>query len=192
MINEYSAKRFCCEDISLIENYNESINDESQTWALHHKLEIELNKSKQELIDLGLYYNRPAAELIFLTKSEHHRLHMNNMTNTHKLHHLIAMKTRKTHIVKDETRKKMSESHKGIVSWNKGISHSEETKRKMSESQKRIKRTWLIGQISPMKGKHHIEESNEKNRHAHLGKPAAIKGKKKVWNDESHTKYHYE
>jgi len=36
----------------------------------------------------------------------------------------------------DETRKKMSESHKGLNSWNKGLKASNETKLKMSENKK--------------------------------------------------------
>ena len=38
----------------------------------------------------------------------------------------------------------MSESHKGIVSWNKGISHSEETKKKMSDYWKKHG-NWIKG-----------------------------------------------
>ena len=75
MIKGKNVKRYCCEDISLIENYNEAINSD-EMWQCHHRLEIELNKSKQELIDIDLYYNRPASELIFLTRSEHKALHM--------------------------------------------------------------------------------------------------------------------
>lgn len=74
MIKEKNVKKYCCEDISLIENYNEAINSD-EMWDCHHRLEIELNKSVQELKDLNLYFNRPADELIFLTKSEHIKIH---------------------------------------------------------------------------------------------------------------------
>lgn len=70
-----SIKLICCEDISLIDNYNEAINDKEKMWDCHHRLEIELNKTRSELIKLNLYYNRPATELIFLTRSEHKLLH---------------------------------------------------------------------------------------------------------------------
>lgn len=69
------AKELCCEDISLIENYEEALADKTQTWICHHRKGIELNKSKKELKAMGLYYNRPACELIFLTESEHQRIH---------------------------------------------------------------------------------------------------------------------
>lgn len=75
MICKKKVKQFCSEDISLIENYQEAIIDHTQTWHCHHRLEIELNKSGNELISMNLYYNRPASELIFLTKSDHMSLH---------------------------------------------------------------------------------------------------------------------
>ena len=75
MICKNRVKKFCSEDISLIENYQEAINDTTQTWHCHHRLEIELNKSGNELINMNLYYNRPASELIFLRKSDHMSLH---------------------------------------------------------------------------------------------------------------------
>ena len=67
---------YCCEDISLIENYEKALNDRTQTWICHHKLGIEF--SREELIANGLYFNRPARELIFLTKAEHKKLHNNS------------------------------------------------------------------------------------------------------------------
>lgn len=66
---------FCNEDITKIENFNEAINDRTQVWECHHRLETELGKTADELRELGLYDNRPASELIFLTKSEHSHLH---------------------------------------------------------------------------------------------------------------------
>lgn len=79
MINEHNAKRFCSEDIALIENYQEAIADEEKMWDVHHRRECDaegrtLFTSKQ-LIDMGLYLNRPAAELIFVTRSMHWKLH---------------------------------------------------------------------------------------------------------------------
>ena len=75
MICERTIKDYCCEDPHLIENYNEAINDKTQTWECHHRLEIDLDKTTNELKELGLYWNRPASELIFLTSSEHSKLH---------------------------------------------------------------------------------------------------------------------
>ena len=71
----HKYSQFCNEPIENIENYELATSDTKHTWDLHHKLEIELNKTKQQLIDDGLYYGRPAKELIFLTRAEHVRLH---------------------------------------------------------------------------------------------------------------------
>lgn len=71
MINVKGARKYCREDISLIENYELALNDETQTWHIHHRLEIQDDKqvSVEELIEQGLYYGRPAKELLFITKS---------------------------------------------------------------------------------------------------------------------------
>lgn len=74
MICEETIYRFCDGDISKIENYDKAINDDTQTWDCHHRLE-ELGFTKDELKYLGLYYKIPADELIFLTRQEHIDIH---------------------------------------------------------------------------------------------------------------------
>lgn len=46
------------------------------------------------------------------------------------------MMNRRGQLHTEKTKKKMSESHKGVTPWNKGKHISEETKKKMSESMK--------------------------------------------------------
>ena len=77
MICEYTAKQYCCEDLSLIENYDLAVADTTQTWECHHRGEV-LPCGRFSIDDLkkfGLYYNRPASELIFLTPTTHRSLH---------------------------------------------------------------------------------------------------------------------
>ena len=81
MINKYAAKQYCCEDISLIENYELAIKDDVK-YVCHHRLEIELHLRQKQLKELDLYYNRPASELIFLTDIEHKKLHAAGEYNT--------------------------------------------------------------------------------------------------------------
>lgn len=123
MIHEYNAKRFCKEDINLIENYEEAINDKNTTWDLHHIRELtpdcDFAYSRKDLKKMNLYYQRPANELIFLRRSEHIALH-NKGSN-----HPLYGKTRS-----DETRAKISEAKKGKTV-------SAETKQKMSDSRKK-------------------------------------------------------
>lgn len=75
MISEYYAKQRCFEDISLIENYEAAIADQTQTWHCHHRWETDRDISAEELIFCCEYDYVPADRLIFLTLSEHARLH---------------------------------------------------------------------------------------------------------------------
>lgn len=79
MINENQAKRYCCEDISLIENYAAAVAD-SKMWDCHHRAETDWKLTCKELKAQGRYWNRPASELIFLTKSAHKQLHYDTGT----------------------------------------------------------------------------------------------------------------
>ena len=148
MICEKIVKSYCKDDISLIENYDKAIADKTQVWQCHHRRETIY--SVKDLQDIGEYYNRPACELIFLTPVDHRRLH--------NLGKPSGMKG-KQHSA--ETRKKMSEAHKGKQAWNKGIPQSEETRKKMSEAHKGENNYWF--------GKHHSEEAKKKNSEAHKG-----------------------
>lgn len=135
MINEYNARKFCYQDISLIENYDKAIADKERTWQCHHRNEIIMNCGKKELIAVGAYYDRPARELIFLTKGEHRRLHMKGkkFSEEHKRKMSVAKKGKK---FSEEHKRKLSEAHKGQQT-RLGKKLSSETKRKISESKKR-------------------------------------------------------
>ena len=144
MISKRSAKAYCRDDISLIENYDKAVSDTTQMWHCHHRRETIY--SAKELIDISEYYNRPACELIFLTKSEHIRLHL--LCKHHS----------------EETRNKMSEAQKGkqlsedtrkkIAEARKGKHRSAETRKKMSEAQN---------------GKQLSEDTRKKMSEAHKG-----------------------
>lgn len=154
MISEKHARKYCYQDISLIENYELAVADKKKTWHCHHRGEILTcgTYSIQDLKKFGLYWNRPASELIFLTNSEHRRLHSNGNKYALGCHR------------SEETRQKMSEAHKGMkqseeaikkmVKSKKGYKHSEETKRKISEAMKGKKGHWT--------GKHLSEEAKRK------------------------------
>lgn len=108
MINVNCAKSFCKEDISKIENYDKAIKDNSQTWHCHHRTEIWWNCSKQELLDNDCYYNRKACELIFLTPTEHLRIHNKGK--------VLSMETRRKiskRAISIETRRKMADGQRG-------------------------------------------------------------------------------
>ena len=119
-----------CKDYENIENYHKAKADDFVGWNCHHRLETHNSDGKRravyitasELQALGMYYGRPASELIFLTSSEHKQLHMKGE------HHSMYGKQ-----LSEETKKKLSEVNKGKQAWNKGKTLSEETKIKMSE-----------------------------------------------------------
>ena len=82
MINRAQVVSYCCEDISNIENYELAI-AATDMWECHHRLETHdengsvrsKNVSCKVLQEKGLYKKRPAKELIFLSRKDHHNLH---------------------------------------------------------------------------------------------------------------------
>lgn len=101
-----------CKEYQKIENYELAKADNFKGWEIHHRLEITLDGehayTKDDLVKMNMYYNRPHFELIFLTRSEHRRLH--NSTTYYKN---IMSKVQKVHKVDNATRSKLSASHIG-------------------------------------------------------------------------------
>ena len=115
-----------CKDYKDIENYDKAKADNFLGWCCHHRKGADIPREK--LIALGMYYNRPASELIFLKRSGHQSLHQKGKKCS------------------KETKKKLSETHKGklfseehknkISESKKGKLFSEEHKKKLSEANK--------------------------------------------------------
>lgn len=76
--------KYCCEDYKSIENYEKAVNS-PELWICHHRQKTHnpdgtrrsVNLSVDDLKLWDLYYNRPANELIFLTRTEHRKVHRN-------------------------------------------------------------------------------------------------------------------
>lgn len=184
MINETYANAYCSDDISGIENYEQAVNDKTQTWHCHHRLEIQgqFRNSISLLKRCGLYYHVPAWQLIFLTRADHTRLH--KLGNHHS----------------EESRKKMSIALKGKFCgeknpmfgkspWNSGKHLSEETKKKLSLSHSGEKNPMFgkRGEKSHWFGRHHSEESRRKmsisrsgERNHRFGKHMSAATKEKI------------
>ena len=206
-----NGKRFC-KDFTKIENYEKAVNDTTQTWVCHHRLETHTSDGERRKVDLlvkelkalDMYYNRPPEELIFMTALDHKRLHNKGKPRSEETKKKLseALKGRKRGSHSDETKKKiseankgkkrtseqkkkMSEAHKGQIAWNKGKKtrpHSEETRKKMSEAHK---------------GYSHSEETKRKLSEAHKGYSHSEESKKKMseahkgklaWNKGKHCK----
>ena len=130
-----------CKDYENIENYEKALADNFKGWCCHHRKGVDI--ITEELKALGMYYNRPASELIFLTRSEHKSLHQKGKQFS------------------EEHKNKLSEAHKGKPSPNKGKHFSEEHKKKLSEAKK--------GKKFSEETKKKIGEANKGNKY-HLGK----------------------
>lgn len=88
MFRKVDVTRYC-KDFTKIENYSKALCDTHNVWVIHHKRENLYYKSgrwierdvwltKQQLIEMGQYYNVSPDELIFMERTEHRRLHMNH------------------------------------------------------------------------------------------------------------------
>lgn len=162
MISEQNAKKYCCEDISLIENYDAAIKDTTQIWDCHHRGEILTcgKFSARTLMENKLYWDRPASELIFLPHGLHYSIHLRGnqftkgvspwnkgRTGVYSSETLTRMKSSliRSHSDKDY-RERQSKSHKGKKMPPRGAEHkarlsksllghpvSETTRRKIGE-----------------------------------------------------------
>ena len=168
---KHNFERYC-KDYENIENYDKAKKDNFKGWECHHRLETHLptgerrdaDISHKELKALGMYYHRPASELIFLTESEHSSFNKGKKRS-------------------EETRRRMSESAKGkkrstearrkMSESAKGKKMSEEARRKMSESHK---------------GKQHSEDTKKKMSETHKGKNVWIRGRR-WYNNGKETKF---
>ncbi len=131
MISRKNTGLFCSEPIENIENYERAVNDSEHKWDCHHRGEILPcgNYSMKTLKKFGLYYKRPASELIFLPRGEHTRIH--------KVGNKFGCGYKHT----EESRRKMSMAKKGKPGVRNflGHHHSEVTRMKMSESHRGLK-----------------------------------------------------
>ena len=135
MINKKCILKYC-KNYTEIENYELALKSD-ELYECHHRLETHnsdgerrmVELSRTELIALGMYYDRPPEELIFLSNFDHNSLHHKGKTSYKGFKH------------SDETKKKISEVHKGKIPWNKGKKNTEETRKKISEALKGKKNT---------------------------------------------------
>lgn len=73
MLNIKQAHKYCYESIELIQGFKEA-SESAEMYHVHHRFE-DMGLSRKDLIELGLLYNRPACELMFIDGKEHNRRH---------------------------------------------------------------------------------------------------------------------
>ena len=104
-------------EIEKVENYEKAKIDNFRGWNIHHRLETHTSEgikrlvqiTKEELIALDMYFDRPANELIYLTIPEHTSVHCKGR----KCSEEQKRKTSKTlmgHTVSESTYKKLSKT----------------------------------------------------------------------------------
>lgn len=121
MISIEGIKEYCNGDITKIENYELAVADNTKIWRCHHRLETHnsdgekrlVHIRREELEALDMYYNRPPEEFIFLTNSEHTKLHFTGQAG---------------HTLSEETKQKISKANKSL---------SKEVKQKIYDSHKK-------------------------------------------------------
>lgn len=167
MISKSHARQYCSESITKIENYEEALKSEDR-YDCHHRDEIKVlpsgmkvYRSQKDLIEAGRYWKCPANELIFIRHDDHLLLHGSERPVDHEKASNIAKQASITRIARgnhwhsEETKKKISEAHKGKSSWNKGLTYSNpkvsialtgkklSEKTKMNMSKSRTGRKWF-------------------------------------------------
>lgn len=172
-----------CTDITKVENYDIAVSSDKK-YELHHRLEThtsdgelrKANLSIDELKALDMYFHRPPEELIFLTISEHRKLHNIFKENPMKRPEVRAKvaKKAKGRKVSQETKLKHSIDSSSRHWYNNGIDEvfakgcpegyipgrlpfSKERNEKISKALKGRK-TWNTG----LKGSKHSEETKKK------------------------------
>ena len=136
MINYEMAKKYCCEDISRIENFEIAATDTTEVWHIHHRNEILEHKTRTQLINENRYYSIPAAELIFLTSVDHRILHGQNILDETRIKISENTRGKKHEPMSDEQKQKISEATSGDRNGMYGKHHSVESKTKISQTRK--------------------------------------------------------
>ena len=132
---KHSFEKYC-KDYKNIENYDKAAAGNFKGWHCHHRLETHTPDGERRLVDipqaelksLGMYYNRPPEELIFLTSREHHAFKKGKYTGENNPFY------GKKH--SEESKRRISEARKGENNPFYGRKHSEESKKKNAEAHK--------------------------------------------------------
>lgn len=132
-MNAKYYKRYCS-SIEQVENYELALKDNFKGWDCHHRLETHnsdgerrlVDISSRELMDLGMYWDRPPEELVFMRRREHTTLHNVNVARCQRI-----SKSKIGIPRSEETKRKVSETRKL-----RGIKPSLEQRKKQSEFMK--------------------------------------------------------
>ena len=148
--------KFCSDPLDKIEHYEEALAEDFKGWCIHHRLEIQQDKrvSRQELKDKGLYYGRPASELVFMRNGEHTTLHWFGKSMPEEVKNKI-------------TQTRLQRIANGEIKVDTSCLHTPEVRAKISIANKK---RLADKKNHPMYGKHQTQESSQKNSLAQRGR----------------------
>lgn len=152
---------------TITESHREAL---KKSWTKERREKAKIIQSKVQ----KEFYQTDAGKLVAKQHAERMKGKKHSEESKRKM-----SESHKGHIISEETRNKISQANKGNIA-------SEETKKKLSESHK--------GQIPWNKGKRGIysEETINKISNTLKGCPSNIKGKHKVYDNKELNLYHYE
>lgn len=142
MFSHRQATAYCCESLQLIDGYDKAVSS-SEEYCIHHRFE-DMGLSYKDLIELGMYYKRPACELIFLTRSDHSTKH--GLTRSANIDFVKkSSQWSKSAWATPEFRRKQKEGLNKVINtkeYRKNLSDG--VKRALSTPQARAKRSTLV------------------------------------------------
>lgn len=130
MFSTKQAQAYCCEPIDRIQGFLEA-SESKDRYHIHYRLE-EMGLSRQDLIDMGLLYNRPACELVFMNGKEHNQMHTTVIPTDTYIN--SQFKDGNVPAFTEEHRRHISEAKKGVKQTQEHIDHNREACRKIRAS----------------------------------------------------------
>lgn len=130
MFSVKQAKAYCCESIEKIQGFKKA-SESLEKYHIHHRFE-ELGLLRQDLLDMGLLYHRPACELIFMSGREHNQMHTTVIPTDAYINSRFKYGNIPTFT--EEHRRHISEAKKGVKQTQEHIDHNREACRKTRAS----------------------------------------------------------
>lgn len=118
-------KMYCCEAVEHIQGYAQAATS-PELFDCHHRFE-EMGLTHKDLKEMGLYYKRPACELIFIPFREHRRLHNNIIPTTTQIEG--RYQKGQVPIFTEAHRRHISEAKKGVRQSPEHTAHVVEAQR---------------------------------------------------------------
>lgn len=130
MFSKKQAVAYCCEPIDTIQGFKEAT-ESLEKYHIHHRFE-DMGLSRKYLMELGLLYNRPACELVFMNGREHNQLHTTVIPTDTYIN--SRFKDGNVPTFTEEHRRHISEAKKGVKQTQEHIDHNREACRKIRAS----------------------------------------------------------